>query len=522
MEVVDLRSSSSDDEEEEKKEEDEEKQEEDAEEDEEEDEDGEEEEAEEAEGDRERYWDAITTQDGKRVTWSLPFVIFPLRGIDFDRLPQVPAGARAGYMGWYMGFPVLITEEFREKGVDGSNEFLYAVFWTPTRRGGEEPALALPPRFLVGEWNPLHVAWYETQWKAHKLLYTGIPLYERQKWDYSINKGALYQDGGRIISGRGDGSGGGDGGGGGGSGHGGGGSGGFGSGRGGGSGGGGSEACGSGSSGSCRAKWTCHECETTNSSTETACRSCYDSHWGCIWCGTMNPSQAYQCANPSCRKNKFSGVIGIGDSGGSGSSGSGTGRGGGSGGVRSGASGSGSRSDSGRCHKKARADPDVKAVAEARWACDACTYENPGHAEKCDLCGTPNPGAPPWRRETRSSRRVSDASRVAAWRAAGAAAGAAVGAWRAAGAALGARNAAYAQHIRDVLRHERNPQMDICWLRIFLHRLTDQELALELHRVGLEGIRTDELEALLRKYDLLDKPALFFFQPAASGIGTDG
>jgi hypothetical protein len=64
--------------------------------------------------------------------------------------------------------------------------------------------------------------------------------------------------------------------------------------------------------------------------------------------------------------------------------------------------------------------------------------------------------------------------------------------------------------------------MDICWLRIFLHRLTDQELALEVHRVGLEGIRTDELEALLRKYDLLDKPALFFFQPAASGIGTDG
>jgi len=64
--------------------------------------------------------------------------------------------------------------------------------------------------------------------------------------------------------------------------------------------------------------------------------------------------------------------------------------------------------------------------------------------------------------------------------------------------------------------------MAICWLRIFLHRLTDQELALELHRVGLEGIRTDELEALLLKYDLLDKPALFFFQPAASGIGTDG
>jgi len=58
--------------------------------------------------------------------------------------------------------------------------------------------------------------------------------------------------------------------------------------------------------------------------------------------------------------------------------------------------------------------------------------------------------------------------------------------------------------------------MAICWLRIFFHRLTDQELALELHRVGLEGIRTDELEALLRKYDLFEGPALFVFEHAGT------
>ena len=76
--------------------------------------------------------------------------------------------------------------------------------------------------------------------------------------------------------------------------------------------------------------------------------------------------------------------------------------------------------------------------------------------------------------------------------------------------------AAAIQDVRAKLRDERSPPMAICWLRIFLHRLTDQELALELHRVGLEGIRTDELEALLRKYDLFEGPALFVFEHAGT------
>jgi hypothetical protein len=75
--------------------------------------------------------------------------------------------------------------------------------------------------------------------------------------------------------------------------------------------------------------------------------------------------------------------------------------------------------------------------------------------------------------------------------------------------------------IRDIranLRDERSPPMAICWLRFFLHRLTDQELTLELHRVGMQGISTDELEWLLRKYDLFDGTALFFFEPAGTSI----
>jgi hypothetical protein len=63
--------------------------------------------------------------------------------------------------------------------------------------------------------------------------------------------------------------------------------------------------------------------------------------------------------------------------------------------------------------------------------------------------------------------------------------------------------------------------MAICWLR-FLLGLPDEELWSLLQRVGTQGISTDELEWLLRKYDLLDGTALFFFEPAGTSIGTDG
>ena len=75
--------------------------------------------------------------------------------------------------------------------------------------------------------------------------------------------------------------------------------------------------------------------------------------------------------------------------------------------------------------------------------------------------------------------------------------------------------------LRDVLRDRRNPRMAICWLRFFLG-LPDEELWSLLQRVGTQGISTDELEWLLRKYDLLDGTALFFFEPAGTSIGTDG
>jgi hypothetical protein len=65
-----------------------------------------------------------------------------------------------------------------------------------------------------------------------------------------------------------------------------------------------------------------------------------------------------------------------------------------------------------------------------------------------------------------------------------------------------------------------------CWLRFFLRfflRFPDDVMWTLLRDFGTqEGINTDDLERLLYDYDLLDEPDLFFFEPAGTGIGTDG
>ena len=72
-------------------------------------------------------------------------------------------------------------------------------------------------------------------------------------------------------------------------------------------------------------------------------------------------------------------------------------------------------------------------------------------------------------------------------------------------------------HIRDLLRYQRNPSLKLCWLRFFVEKLTDIQLAVEVHSVGVQGITTDQLYFSLRKYKLLDEPTLFYFERAATG-----
>ena len=72
-------------------------------------------------------------------------------------------------------------------------------------------------------------------------------------------------------------------------------------------------------------------------------------------------------------------------------------------------------------------------------------------------------------------------------------------------------------HIRDLLRYQRNPSLKLCWLRFFVEKLTDIQLAVEVHSVGVQGITTDQLYFSLRKYKLLDEPTLFYFECAATG-----
>jgi hypothetical protein len=152
---------------------------------------------------------------------------------------------------------VYITAEFRL----ACGGVYLAVFWTPPRRGGEEPTLALAPRFLGGEWTPQEIEWYKGKWQFHHTQH--ITDDECRKW---ANRGTSncglcqWQEQRRQDGGGGGG----------------------GSGRGGGSGGvggcggggGGSGASGSGSSGSGSGEWTCKACGETSRNTKSLCKNC--------------------------------------------------------------------------------------------------------------------------------------------------------------------------------------------------------------------------------------------------------